>query len=165
MRVLPASGRRVFGRWLVAFSVLAAAPVAAQERPAPPSPDLRAALDSPLIAQSVQLLPPAPALEHKRPSALIPLYISLVGLQALDIHSTRQGLRSGATRESNPLMKAFVENDSAFIAVKATTTAGTIFITEKLRKTRPKTAVVLAAALNIGMAAVVVNNYRVSRGR
>ena len=165
MRVLPVPGRRVFGRWLVALSVLTAAPVAAQERPAPPAPDLRAALDSPVIAPLAPMLPPAPALEHKRPEALIPLYVSLVGLQALDIHSTRQGLSSGATRESNPLMKAFVENDGAFIAVKATATAGTIFITEKLRKTRPKTAVVLAAALNIGMAAVVVNNYRVARGR
>ena len=164
MRACRIPGRRVFVPCLIAFGVLAATPVSAQERPEPAVLSLGAAVATQGLAPQRQPLPPAPV-EPKRPSALVPLYVSLVSLQALDIHSTRRGMSSGATRESNPLMKSFVNNDATFIAVKASVTAGTIFATEKLRKTRPKTAVALAAALNIGMAAVVFNNYRVSRGR
>ena len=157
-------GRRVFVPWLVAVTLLAATPVAAQDPRDPPGLDLQAALASSPLTQRVQLLPVS-ATEAKRPAALMPLYVSLIGLQGLDIHSSRQGMRSGATRESNPLMKPFVGNDAAFIAMKASATAGTIFVTEKLRKKRPKTAVVLVAALNAGMAAIVAHNYRLSRGR
>jgi Domain of unknown function (DUF5658) len=163
MRVCLVPGRRVFVPCLIAFGIFAGTPVGAQERPESPTPGFAAAIAAPKLAEQVSL-PPA-AMEPKRPSALVPLYVSLVGLQALDIHSTRRGMSSGTTRESNPVMKSFVNNDATFIAVKASVTAGTIFATEKLRKTRPKTAVVLAAALNIGMAAVVVNNYRVSRAQ
>ena len=164
MRACRVPGRRVFVPCLIVVGMLAARPVSAQERTEPVTADLRSAAAAPRLAPQVYPLPPAPA-DPKRPSALVPLYVSLVGLQALDIHSTRRGMSSGTTRETNPLMKSLVKNDATFIAVKGAVTAGTIFATEKLRKKRPKTAVALAAALNIGMAAVVFNNYRVSRGR
>ena len=163
MRACRVPGRRVFVPCLIVVGILAARPVSAQEHTEPVTAELRSANTASQRAPQVYL-PPAPA-EPKRPAALVPLYASLVGLQALDIHSTRRGMSSGATRETNPLMKSLVKNDATFIAVKASVTAGTIFATEKLRKKRPKTAVALAAALNIGMAAVVFNNYRVARRR
>ena len=163
MRV-PSVCRRVFVTLLmiVALNVTA---IGAQELPDPQALDPRNALAAAPPVQHIQLRPIAPAVEPPRPAALVPLYVSLAGLQALDIHSTRRAMNAGGTRESNPLMKPFVSNDAAFVAVKVATTAGTIFVTEKLRKKYPKTAVVLTAALNVGLAAVVANNYRLSRSR
>jgi hypothetical protein len=171
MRLCPVSGRRVFVSSLIA-ALCIAAPAAAQEGPAtPPVLDLRNALAAPVVEpaaqapSAAQLIAPAAKRDvgPKRPAALMPLYVSYVGLQGLDIHSTKRGMSSGTTRESNPLMKPFVDNDAAFIAVKASATAGTIFVTEKLRKKRPKTAVALAIAFNAAMALVVTHNYRVAR--
>ena len=165
MRVSPVRGRRVSIGCVVVIGALIVAPLNAQERPDLQAPGHRDALAASPPVQHIQLRPVAPPADARRPSALIPLYVSMVGLQGLDIHSTRRAMHSGATRESNPLMKPFVNNDAAFVALKASTTAGTIFFTEKLRKKHPKTAVVLAAAFNVGLAAVVANNYRMARQR
>ena len=164
MRACPVSGRGVFAVCLIALGLLAAAPATGQEITPTQTIELRP-LVMPPAKQRAQPLPPVPVRETRRPSALLPLYASLIGLQALDIHSTRRAIETGATAEGNPLMRPFVENDAAFIAVKATTTAGTIFLTERLRKTHPKAAVVLAASLNIAMTAVVARNYQLSRNR
>jgi len=166
MRPRPILRRRVSVPCLILVSITNVALLKAQEAASPQATGLHSALAaSPPPVQHIQLRPITAAPEHKRPAALIPLYVSLVGLQGLDIHSTRRAMNSGATRESNPMMKPFVNNDAAFIAVKATTTAGTIFFTERLRKKHPKAAVVVAAALNVGLAAVVASNYRLSRRR
>ena len=164
MRACPVSGRGVFAVCLIALGLLAAAPATGQEIVPTQTIELRPMVMPP-AQQRAQPLPPAPGREARRPSALVPLYASLIGLQVLDIHSTKRAMNTGTTGEGNPLMRPFVENDAAFIAVKATTTAGTIFVTEKLRKTHPKAAVVLAASLNVVMAAVVARNYQLSRNR
>lgn len=98
-----------------------------------------------------------------RPPALLPLYATLGVLQALDVHSTSRGLASGG-REANPVMESVVRNRVAFIGVKAATTAGVVWASERLwRKQNRKAAVVLTALTNIGLAAVVAHNYRVAR--
>ena len=164
MRACPVSGRSVFAVCLIALGLLAAAPATGQEISPTQTIELRP-LVMPPVSQRAQPLPPAPSREARRPAALVPLYASLIGLQALDIHSTKRALDSGATSEGNPFMRSVVHNEAAFIAVKAATTTGAIFLTEKLRKTHPKTAVVLTASLNIAMAAVVARNYQLSRNR
>jgi hypothetical protein len=162
MRPCPRFGRRVLASYVSALCLFAA-PALAQQIPDPPPATLRTASAVPLELVPVQL----PARRHetseKRPAALIPLYVAFAGLQGLDIHSTRRGIDSGATRESNPVVKPFVGSDVAFIALKVSATAGTILFTERVRKKRPKTAVALAVAFNAGMALVVAHNYRVSR--
>ena len=100
---------------------------------------------------------------RQRPPALLPMYGSFVALQGLDIHSTRRGMSSGRTRESNPVMGSVVNNGAAFVAVKAGVTAGAIWATEKLWKKHPKRAVVFAVLLNATMAAVVTHNYRIAK--
>ena len=101
--------------------------------------------------------------DQGRPSALLPLYASLGVLQALDVHSTSRGLAAGG-REVNPVMGSVVGNRAAFIGVKAVTTAGVVWASERLwRKQNRKAAVVLTALTNIGLAAVVAHNYRVAR--
>ena len=65
--------------------------------------------------------------------------------------------------EANPAMQPVVKNSAAFIAVKAGATAGVIWASEKMWKKNRKAAVVFATVVNVAMAAIVANNYRVSR--
>ena len=97
-----------------------------------------------------------------RPGALLPLYGSLIALQGLDIHSTHSALEAG-DREANPAMRPVVKNGAAFLAVKAGAPASVIWVSEKMWKKNRKAAVILTAVVNAAMAAVVANNYRVSR--
>jgi len=162
---------------LAACSVAAVAPAAGQQqavsasRAAEVSPDPLAFL--PVLFSPVQLdlapvrpqaiFPVRTVDQPQRPGALLPLYGSLVALQGLDIHSTRGAVESGSGREANPAMRPFVSNSAAFIAVKAGATAGVIWASEKLWKKNRKGALILASAVNVAMAAIVANNYRVSR--
>ena len=146
---------------LLAVSIPGILPAEAQE-PEPQSQlKLSSALTQPVLVElrSVE----RHSRVERRPSALIPMYGSLVVLQGLDIHSTRRGMSSGKTRESNPLMGSVVENGAAFIAVKAASTAGTIWASEKLWKRHPKKAVLFTVLVNATMAAVVAHNYRVAK--
>lgn len=121
-------------------------------------------VDVPVTARPT-LQPEARGLREsaERPGALLPLYASLGALQALDVHSTSRGLARGG-REANPVMDPVVGNRAAFIGVKAVTTAGVIWASERLwRKQNRKAAVILTALTNIGLAAVVANNYRVAK--
>src|SRR6266478_5468207 len=47
---------------------------------------------------------PAPALRPLRLAALMPLYGTLIGLQALDLDSTMKAMSSRTGREANPVM-------------------------------------------------------------
>jgi hypothetical protein len=101
--------------------------------------------------------------EAKRPAALVPLYGSMITLQALDIHSTTRALDSGRYREANPLMSGVVNNKGAFVAVKVAATTGVILLTEKMWKKHRAGAVIFAAAANSALAMVVAHNYRTTR--
>jgi len=154
---------------IVAASLCVATPALAQVSSEPPvvTADIPIA-PAPLwlTGQTVpaQNLFDAPALRKpERPTALLHLYGSLIALQGLDIHSTRRGLVSGAGRELNPVMQPVVQNSAAFIAVKASATAGVIWASEKMWKKNRKAAVIFTALVNTGMAAVVAHNYTVKR--
>lgn len=158
---------------VAAVCVVAASPAIAQQRPDPSTVAAEASEVAPLwlITQLPKRdVPPAQTLfpvnrveEPRRPAALLPLYGSLIALQGLDIHSTRGAVGSGDGREANPAMQPVVKNSAAFIAVKAGATAGVIWASEKMWKKNRKAAVVFATAINVAMAAIVANNYRVGR--
>jgi len=97
-----------------------------------------------------------------RPSALIPLYASLVALEALDAHSTWRALDNGL-QESNPVLTGVAGNKPAFVAAKIGVTAATIALTEQLRKKNRAAAIILMVSANSGMAWVVNHNYRAVR--
>jgi len=103
--------------------------------------------------------PAAATLSEPRPASLVPLYASLVTLQVLDIHSTAYALSRGAV-EANPAMQGVVGNPVGFAAMKAASTAGIIFATEKIRKKNKAAAVGLMIATNSAMVWVVQHNYR-----
>ena len=117
----------------------------------------------PQVPRSPSVFAVAPIEEPARPAALMPLYGSLVALQGLDIHSTRRAVGSGAGQEANPAMEPIVRNSAAFIAVKAGATVGVIWASEKMWKKNRKAAVIFASVVNVAMAAIVANNYRVNR--
>jgi hypothetical protein len=112
-----------------------------------------------LVAQAFTA---APALRSvARPKALMPLYGTLGILQGLDMHSTMKSIGSGNGSEANPIMEPVVKNSAAFLAVKASTTVGVIWMSEKLWRRHRKAAVVSVFVVNAIMAGVVANNYRV----
>jgi hypothetical protein len=94
-----------------------------------------------------------------RPAALPAMYASLGVLQVLDIYSTRKAINAGAT-ELNPAMRSSSKNAGAMMAVKALSTAGSIYFTERAWKKNRKGAVVLMAVVNGVTAAVVANNMK-----
>jgi hypothetical protein len=130
--------------------------LAAQE-PAP-APALRAAIAAPDGVRP-RLSPAAPA---RRPSILVPLYVSFGVMQALDVHSTQRALAGGGV-EGNPMMKGIVGSPLAMTALKAGTSAGIILLTEKVRKRHPVAAIAMMVTLNSAYAMVVSRNYSISR--
>lgn len=100
--------------------------------------------------------------EVKRPAALPALYVSLAALQAWDVHTTSAALKTGA-REANPVAAPFAGSSAKVIALKAASTAGTVFFAERLWKQNKVAAVVVMAAINAGTAAVAMNNARIAR--
>jgi len=99
--------------------------------------------------------------EPRRPAALVPMYASLVTLQALDFVSTTRALSSPNAYEANPVMRGVVGSPAAFLAVKAGSTAATIWIAEKWRRKHPVRAMVFMASTNAAMAAVVAHNMSI----
>lgn len=95
-----------------------------------------------------------------RPAALPLLYVSLAGLQAYDVYSTRTALGRGAY-EANPLMGGVAGSTTGLVVAKAVSTAGIIFISERLWKRNRVGAILTVIAANGVMAAVAMNNARV----
>jgi hypothetical protein len=104
------------------------------------------------------LSPPAVATgSARRPPALLPLYISFTALQLADVHTTLGALAAG-DREGNPVFSG-LQSPAAMLGVKTALAVGTIYAVERLRKKKPRTAVVLMIALNSAYAGVVAHNY------
>lgn len=93
-----------------------------------------------------------------RPALLPALYASLAALQVYDVYSTRRALGAGA-HEGNPLMRK-AGNSGAMLAVKALSTAGTIYFTERAWKKNRKGALIMMAALNGATAIIAARNLR-----
>lgn len=97
-----------------------------------------------------------------RPAALPVMYATLAALQVTDVYSTRRAL--GATAyEANPLMRNASKHAGAMLAVKALSTAGTIYFAERAWKKNRVGAIVLMAAINGVTAAVTARNLRNAR--
>ena len=148
----------------VVVSLLAAAPLAAQE--AEPL-RLSAAVISAAALGSTPDAPAGPAddrfvVRDRRPSALVPLYVSFSTLQVLDLHSTARGLDRGAV-EANPIVRPFTGNQFAMVALKAAGTTGVILASEQMWKKNKVAAVVFMVASNSAMTWVVQHNYRITR--
>jgi hypothetical protein len=128
------------------------------------------AAQAPLLAAAVSeaaQLPPTVAApvpvavelfrSQKRPSALLPMYVTTAALQTLDIVTTSRALERGGV-EANPVMGSVVGSRAGFYAAKVGTTAATIWLSEKLWKRNRFAAVAMMIGVNAGMAMVVNHN-------
>jgi hypothetical protein len=97
------------------------------------------------------------------------LHLGLAGsfatLQALDVVSTLEAVNHRGAREANPLVSPMVQKPMTFIAVKAATTVGTIYLTRKIARKHPRLATVMLVSLNVAMSAVVASNFSLQAGR
>jgi uncharacterized protein DUF5658 len=98
----------------------------------------------------------------KRPASLPALYMTFAAMQAWDLYSTSAALKVGS-RENNPLAAPFAGNPGSMIALKAMSTASTIFFAERLWKNHRVAAVVVMTAINGATAAVALHNMRTAR--
>ena len=153
------------GFLLVVVALIAIAPteLRAQQPPAVEDSDQTELTVTPLdeglsVATTVVVEAPAPS----DAPVFVPMYGSFVLLQALDVAATRRALNRGAV-ETNPLIKGIAGSTLALAAVKAAQAAGTIWLTESLRKKHRTAAVVLMIGLNAGYGVVVVRNFRWAR--
>jgi len=113
------------------------------------------AIDRPATDNSSAAPPP------HRPPALMPLYVTLATLQALDVDSTMRALRDGG-HEANPVVGGIVESPGALAAIKGATSGGIVLMMERLRKGHPKAAVFLMIGVDSAFATVTAHNYRVA---
>jgi CheY-like chemotaxis protein len=96
-----------------------------------------------------------------RPTVLIPLYVSLAGLQAYDGYTTIRGVRAGAT-ETNPLVGGLAKQPVAFWTLKALSTVTTIYFTEQLwRQHKRRQAIMTMVVANAVMGAVAARNAQI----
>ena len=98
----------------------------------------------------------------RRPAAVSVMYGTLGALQAMDVYSTRRALNRGGT-EANPLVRPAAGSTAAMSAVKAASTAASIYFAERAWKKNRKGAVVLMAIVNGATAAVIARNLRNAR--
>jgi hypothetical protein len=143
-------------------SLAVATPSAAQESSAPSLREAAEAAAHTLVPDTAPRSGGGAELRDRRPSALVPLYVSFSTLQVLDTHSTSRALSRGAA-EANPLMKGIARSEIGMAAVKAAGTAGVIYASEKMWKKNKKAAVIFMVATNAAMAWVVQHNYRAGR--
>jgi Domain of unknown function (DUF5658) len=155
--------RTTFGFIAVVAALTLSSRVLFAAEPAPAQP-----LNTRLSADAIHRLTvwpprfptPERAVNHSRPTALVPLYLSLGALEALDAATTFKGLSHGAV-EGNPVMSGLTGNHFAVIGVKAAATIGSIWAAERMWKRSRIGAVVLMVAVNGAMAAVVAHNAQV----
>ena len=101
--------------------------------------------DPPIVQFLVTVPPPA-----TRPAALLPLYISLASLQAYDAYSTQVGHDRGVS-ESNPVMVGLAGHPAALWALKAGSTAYSIFMAEQLWKQGRRRRAIVMLAITTGI--------------
>lgn len=82
----------------------------------------------------------------------------MIGLHALDAHSTHRALNAGGS-ESNPLVRGLVESPIGVVAVKAGSSAVVIYAAEKMWKHNRVAAVIMIVGINTAYAAIVAHNY------
>lgn len=156
--------------WLATGAAHAQSATAPQPRPLTADPIIAPAWDNgaqtvPLdAAAQVRLLMIAPQPKPRRPSLLVPMYLSFGGLQAYDLSLTLRGTRpGGTTREGNPVIAGFAGNAGAMVALKSASTVSAVILTERLWKNHRRAAVALMTTVNAAMALVVAHNQRLVR--
>ena len=160
---------RLFGAFLIALA-LASSPARAQEAPRSDARDetREQGIDRSIDESMPDISPSSPAVTTAPDTFAsgaphLALYATYGVLQALDVHSTLRALDDGRGVEANPLLRSVVSSPTGFIAFKVASTAGVVFLVERLRKKHPVAAFALGIGVTSLQAFVVMHNYRVGR--
>ena len=114
------------------------------------------------LAISADVAAAAPAVSP-RPSLTLPaLQVSFGALQILDVVSTTRALNAGLT-EGNTAMRGVVDRPLAVAAVKAGSTAATIYLVNRVARKNRAAAILTMLAINSAYSVVVVHNFRAVR--
>lgn len=155
---------------LTALTIVYVAATDAQAQAVPP-PEFEAPVasvsgteDGAESAQQIPLGVFLPPPELKRPRPLTSLYVSFAALQGLNAHSALPSVR-GTADEMNPVVATYGTTPVKMLAIKAATTAGTIYLCEKLWRKNRAAALVVMIGLNSALAVATAHNYRVTEGR
>ena len=136
--------------------VISVAPAAAQDSTSAPASERTRGT----AARETLAVTPSWRLEPSRPAALPVLYVGYAALQGVDLWQSARLLETGA-REINPVMAGATGHPAAMIAVKAATTAGTLYFVERLWKNDHRVAaIVTMVAVTGATAAVAAHNAR-----
>jgi hypothetical protein len=92
----------------------------------------------------------------------VAMYTAFGVLQYLDVHSTLRAQASGGV-EGNPIIRPFASSTAGLVSLKVGSTAGMVYLMERLRKKNPTAALVFAIAANSMLVFVVDHNYRIAR--
>jgi hypothetical protein len=96
----------------------------------------------------------------RRPAALPALYVTFAALQITDVRTTFGAVARGA-HETNPMLGR--GNQATVWAVKAATTASTVYFAERLWKQNRVAAILVMAGINGGYAAIAAHNAKQAR--
>ena len=124
-----------------------------------------AAVKPAVAAENVSIAPVVTEMYQprmQRPVLLPALYATLGAVQAWDLYSTNTALKAGA-REANPVAASFASSTGRLVALKAATTAGTIFFAERMWRKNRVGAFVLMGVINGATAAVAMHNMHNAR--
>ena len=116
---------------------------------------VRATASVPVAVSSEATAPP------ERGRLLTMLYASFATLQVADLHSTFLALDRGA-REANPVMAPFAEHRPLLVGLKLGAAAGSIYMTERLRRHSRVAAILTMVAIDSAYLTLVAHNYRVA---
>jgi hypothetical protein len=116
---------------------------------------------APINLSGLRLPAPAPARSDVLDTVTLGMYGVFGVLQVLDAHSTLRAIDRGAS-EFNPVVRPFASSPTALISFKAASSAGVLYLTERLRKKHPVAALAFVIAVNSAQAYVVAQNYRIA---
>jgi hypothetical protein len=102
--------------------------------------------------------------KRERPAALVPLYLTFAGLQAVDVHSTMTAVDRGA-RETNPLVRNALSSPAKMVALKSGAAVGVVLLTERIWPHNRAAAVITMIALNSAYVTISAQNYRMAQRR
>jgi hypothetical protein len=97
---------------------------------------------------------PARSVDFQKHALLMPLCVSLTGLQFYDAYSTMTGLSRGLA-EGNPLMQGVASHAYALIGLKAGTSVATIYAATQLWKQHHRTAALALIGATNGISLMV----------
>ena len=94
---------------------------------------------------------------------LIALNATFATLQGLDVHSTLRAQSRTNGRELNPVVGVLLDKPAALVAFKAASSAGLIYLSNRIAKHNHAAAVVAMIGMNCAYGFVAWHNYSLAR--